>query len=452
MRSVPALALPLLAALLPAQWHPTAAAPANIDGSAVDIAYSLQNGHTVMFGGLANGVILGNTWTFDGSAWTQRSPSAAPTPRLGHRMVYDVQRGAVVLYGGSPVAVQPSSLTDTWEWNGTNWRSVPTSTNPRSRVSHALAYDVLRSRTILWGGFSGIGFGGTDTWEYDGTDWFQVTTQNIPEGLLEVAMAYDVARGRTILFGGRNFTQTPAGSTWSYDGVDWTQLNPATSPPARQQAGLTYDWQNGRLVLFGGSTSLFAPLGDTWVFDGADWSPADGAEPRPVQRTWSNVAYDLGRQQVVLVGGISHLALGDRTWEYGADASELGSGCPGSSGVPTWQAAPPVLGNPFTATLGVVPPTALGAIAWLGFRSDVSAFGPLPLDLTPIGMTGCTLHAAPELFVPMPVAGQQATLTLQIPNDPGLRGRTFFVTGMSLEPVNPFGAVLSPALRCTFAL
>ena len=46
-----------------------------------------------------------DTWTFDGSTWTQQFPADQPAGRgFGASMAYDAATGNIVLFGGSPTA------------------------------------------------------------------------------------------------------------------------------------------------------------------------------------------------------------------------------------------------------------------------------------------------------------------------------------------------------------
>src|SRR5437867_3683257 len=44
--------------------------------------------------------MLGDTWTWDGSRWTEQHPSDSPSPRCCMGVAYDLAHGEVVLYGG----------------------------------------------------------------------------------------------------------------------------------------------------------------------------------------------------------------------------------------------------------------------------------------------------------------------------------------------------------------
>jgi hypothetical protein len=79
----------------------------------------------LLFGGTpSTGVtpVPADTWTYDGSAWTKRTPAQIPAARDDARMVYDPDLHAVVLFGGQGLnAGQAGPLNDTWTWDGTNW-------------------------------------------------------------------------------------------------------------------------------------------------------------------------------------------------------------------------------------------------------------------------------------------------------------------------------------------
>src|SRR5436190_1054795 len=65
------------------------------------MAYDAARSETVLFGGIdASGTLLGDTWTWDGRAWTQEHPAASPPARYAMGMAYDAARGEVVLFGG----------------------------------------------------------------------------------------------------------------------------------------------------------------------------------------------------------------------------------------------------------------------------------------------------------------------------------------------------------------
>jgi len=135
------------------------------------MAYDMVRQVTVLFGGYDydGSFVNGETWEWNGASWTQLYPNPAPSPRFGHRMAYDVFRGVVVLFGGVATNSNSGVLNgETWEWNGTAWtRRTVSGSSPRDY--HAMAYDTVRQKTVLFGGSTGGGsvggFPNGETWE-----------------------------------------------------------------------------------------------------------------------------------------------------------------------------------------------------------------------------------------------------------------------------------------------
>ena len=61
--------------------------------------------------------------------WEDRSTNA--DPRWGHALTFDLLRGRTVLFGGETGVSTLHLLADTWEWDGTGWtHSAPANTPP----------------------------------------------------------------------------------------------------------------------------------------------------------------------------------------------------------------------------------------------------------------------------------------------------------------------------------
>lgn len=68
-------------------------------------------GEVVLFGG---GGGLNDTWTWDGTTWTQISPAGGPPPqRYAFSMNYDGGANGVVIFGGYTNG--GPAINDTWE-------------------------------------------------------------------------------------------------------------------------------------------------------------------------------------------------------------------------------------------------------------------------------------------------------------------------------------------------
>jgi hypothetical protein len=271
------------------------------------LAFDLLRGRTVLFGGSGAG-LLADTVEWDGISWTHRAPANTPPGRCNHAMAFDLARGRTVLFGGLANGYSVA-LADTWEWDGANWTQRFPAQSPPARKFHALATDVVRNRTVLFGGLGGSGYMLADTWEWDGVNWLYCTPASSPASRFEHALAFDMLRGRTVLFGGLNNGPILA-DTWEWDGTNWLRLSPAQSPPARCAHTLAFDFLRGQTVLFGGTG-----LTDTWEWDGTNWALRLPAASPPSRHS-SGMAYDPARGCMVLFGGVGNASPLSDTWEW----------------------------------------------------------------------------------------------------------------------------------------
>jgi hypothetical protein len=81
-------------------------------------------------------------------------------------------------------------------------------------------------------------------------------------------------------------------------------------------------------------------------------------------------------------------------------------------------------------------------VLFAGFSNTTSPFGPLPIDLTFLGMPGCPLRVSPDVMVAF--RGSPPRATLPLPPDPATAGALFHVQALVLDPAaNQLGAVVS---------
>jgi hypothetical protein len=178
-------------------------------------AYDSARKVTVMFED-----ITGVTWLWNGVSWARQSPAASPPKRRFSAAAFDSDRGVTVLFGGMPPSTNGTDMmNDTWEWDGANWTEKEPAHKPPIRFWHAMAYDSARKVTVVFAGGTSYDtmFRFTldwisDTWEWDGTDWKEVQFDESPAARCHHAMAYDSGREKIILFGGHD----EMADTWEY--------------------------------------------------------------------------------------------------------------------------------------------------------------------------------------------------------------------------------------------
>jgi hypothetical protein len=350
------------------------------------------------------------TWEWDGATWARRT-AVGPALTVGAALAFDAGRGRSVLFG----------RTDTWEWDGSVWTQPSPAVVPPTRTGHAMAYDAARQCVVLFGGTYFVPMQGpayrTDTWTWNGINWVQQAPAAAPSGRSGHAMAYDPVRQRVVLFGGGILGST-FDDTWEWDGSNWIALAPAVRPSQRQAHSMVFDPQQGAVVLFGGRGTLASQMfGDTWHWNGTTWTQMVTTSTPPA-RASASIAIDPATSQVLLHGGIDANAQRDDTWLLGAPvlatSTELGSGCAVGS-PPRLLAQGPYLGNAdfrFEA-LGA----ASSAPCVFGFASSTAAqpIGPCTLYLQnafTLLLTTTNPWGVAKFPIPLPYAASLRGVTL----------------------------------------
>ena len=268
-------------------------------------AIAVLGNKLILFGGNDGAKYLNDTWEWDGQTWTQKNPVTSPRPRAGHRIA--TLGTKLVLFGGTGIqteAVGPQPevtgpLTDTWEWDGTNWTEVNTSP-PSDLYSYSMA--TLGNRIVLFN--SAASNEAVHTWEWDGSVWTENFSSTKPSWIYGAVLAtFD---NQLVLFGG--VRSLGLQETWVWDGADWIDKTGPTAPPPRE-TGAQMAQLGKKLVLFGGTSATNA----TWEWDGTEWKQAVSATSpnwlwKPMLATRANT--------VVLFGGSMSTQLFADTWEW----------------------------------------------------------------------------------------------------------------------------------------
>ncbi len=112
------------------------------------MAYDSGIGQMVLFGGAdTDASLLSDTWTTNGTTWTEAAPSSSPSARSDEAMAYDPSLGRVVLFGG--LGAGNTTLSDTWTYDGTTWSQLSPATSPPAGVRlHGLRPRALRARSL----------------------------------------------------------------------------------------------------------------------------------------------------------------------------------------------------------------------------------------------------------------------------------------------------------------
>lgn len=362
------------------------------------MAYDLGTGQMVVFSGEmgAGPPQVADTWIWDGSNWSQVSPATSPSARQGATMAYDAATRQLILFGGE-TGTNSGLLNDTWTWDGTNWTQLTPGTSPPARYDASMAYDPANGTVMLFGGFGAVDNSDdlNDTWIWDGSTWSQAAPAASPPVRTNAGLAYDPANGGLVLFGGTGpapFGQAAPPSaflndTWTWNGTNWTQQNPAASPPARTGADLAYDGATGQDILFGGTGSDGSSLNDTWAWDGSAWTPVTtSASPPP--RGSAVMAYDGATGQVVLFSGWNGFEQPD-TWNLGV-AAPVVTGVSPASGPLAGGTSVTITGSGFTGATAVKFGSAAASSFTVNSDASITAAAPAAVGVGPVDVTVTT--------------------------------------------------------------
>lgn len=145
----------------------------------------------------------------------------------------------------------------------------------------------------------------------------------------------------------------------------------------------------------------------------------------------------------VTVGSVRRIRPTTATW------ATFGTSCPGSFGTPTLtnvSGSLPVLGGTLSLRVNGLPAAPSLSIGLLGVSKSLWDAVPLPADMTPAGMPGCTLFAQPLILTALLGGSGFASWPIAMPTSPTFVGQDVYAQALVLDAAsNPFGGVLTNA-------
>jgi hypothetical protein len=239
----------------------------------------------VLFGGSSPTSLLGDTWTWDGTSWTQETVTG---PSARANAIGGSVHGQVTLFGGTDDG--DGAETDTWTWNGSTWTQQMV-TGPAAAATgldtYYYASTVGQNLVVLVGDDSEDDF----TWLWNGTAWTQEPQGAGPVNL--IGYAATTFQDKMMLFGN--------GAIWGNSGGNWAKIPLAAGGPdnTSPSAAPVVATLGGKVVLFNGEADSFGMVSETWTWDGTNWTLQNVKGPSP--RSYASMAAVNGT--VVLFGG-----------------------------------------------------------------------------------------------------------------------------------------------------
>lgn len=242
------------------------------------MAYDVARGVHVMFSGVSgSNASFNDTWEYDGAAqtWTQITTTNSPGGRVYAAMAYDFSRQRIVVYGGADdtFTIMPDVF---WEYDGSDWTPVVPATTPGPAQGHTMAYDVARQRVVIQGGQTSGRAYRIGTWEYDGVHCYHFGNEPNPgPPSWNGSSAFDIGRSRTIVFGGYSGGNNRSSDIWERDpahpgfstfglGCSTTSAVPELQPRTLPALGTTLVVDIVNLPSSGPVSMLFGVSNKTW--------------------------------------------------------------------------------------------------------------------------------------------------------------------------------------------
>lgn len=293
----------------------------------------------ILFGGRAKSLVgervLNDTWLFnlEDRTWRKFATNSAPSPRLSPGVILDPESRELILFGGLG---REQRFGDTWilDLESGSWEEITPPVSPSPRSDMGLALDPTQRIALLFGGYCQEFERAkcAETWEFDleSRTWVEVETADSPPVTYGLRLIFDPHNQRFLQWGG-HMTRVSSNAVeslgygdtlWSltFSEGKWVTIPQQGSaiPRERYWHHLAFDPISAAIILYGGDGGQ-GYLDDTWIYESHSnqWRLVRADTPPPPPRINGAIAFDEGRQQMILFGGLGEDFFFYRdTWVY----------------------------------------------------------------------------------------------------------------------------------------
>lgn len=223
-----------------AGWNARGVLPRPLPRHNAGMAWDAVHQRVVMFGGSSIfgspmgpvGQLFGETWEWDGAAWTQRTPTTAPQAGGVLSTTWDSSSQRVVML---------TNQDGVWSWDGNDWSRLADASS-LSSFDSAIAFDRTSLKLLM--------VTGQNTYEL-ATDggWSTIASASLPANITRSELVWDSQSNRVLLQAFRG--------TFEWNGVTWVDLRPRVKPLSEPEA-MVFDGNLNRVTLF--------TTNDEWVY------------------------------------------------------------------------------------------------------------------------------------------------------------------------------------------
>src|SRR5580704_2567057 len=248
--------------------------------SGAAMAYDAANGSVVLFGGQRGTRSLDDTWTWDGSAWSQAHPATSPPPLDNPQMTYDPATRDVLLVGvrhfegvtPGPIACSSGSgSASSGSSSGSATLIVPP-VNALPAIAPAPAATAKPGRTAtVYPACNTAVVPSEVTWLWNGSDWARALAPTPFVFYGNTALATDPVSNRVVLLAQGPFPEPMLGASQPAIACPVQRGAPAVQPlcpfPFHVTPGWTWNGHTWKALAAGVSTSSFGWYGSSIVDD-----------------------------------------------------------------------------------------------------------------------------------------------------------------------------------------
>jgi len=248
--------------------------------------------------------------TGDGAGWTRIADVSVDNYNYGSvmhsQLAYDTDAGvlyAFVLWFDSQQGGLKPKL---FKLVGGSWQAVGTGLptdavgNYNIWIQGRLVYHQANQTLVLFG----VGESYNQTWTFDGTTWTQQTAAIAPSGRQNPQMAYDPVRSETVLFGGEG-----ASDTWIWNGTSWIAKSPGFNPPSLSNCPVV--WHPGYQ-----GVAITQNESNLWVWDGSNWSLEHTAGTGTTSLSGHSAAILPGTGEMLAIANNRVISMKDAAWSF----------------------------------------------------------------------------------------------------------------------------------------